>query len=376
MACPYLNPDKEGETIIGSKSTQVSYGGYLKVPQLLSLQELESAKHGEPAHDELLFITIHQVYELWFKQILFEIDSVATMFASEHLQERLMLKIVSRLTRVVEILKLLVGQIELLDTMTPLDFMEFRDVLAPASGFQSVQFRLLENKLGIKPASRVKYHKAEYTSALTPDEAKIVNEVSEQRSLLEFVQLWLERTPGLETTGFDFWAKYADATAAHLADQRAKAVLLPENERALAAQEIQFAEEVYASILSKEKHDALVASADRSLSHEAIKGAMMIFLYRDEPLFHLPFSMLTLLQEIDSQLMKWRHNHVTMVQRMIGNKMGIGGSSGYQYLRSTISDRYKVFLDLCNLSTFIVPRKFIPQLDEDTRHSFGYCLGM
>lgn len=111
----------------------LNYGSYLKIPELLELQQLESEP---PAHDELLFITIHQAYELWFKQIIFELDSVANSMRKDDPYEAARL-----LGRVLKIESLLVDQIHILETMTPRDFLSFRSALSPASGFQSVQFR-------------------------------------------------------------------------------------------------------------------------------------------------------------------------------------------------------------------------------------------
>ena len=128
----------------------VNYAEYLRVKDIISLQHPKSVEYGKPAHDEMLFIIIHQAYELWFKQVLFEIDSVLELFSSPNIPERNMLKMVSRLHRVIEIQKLLLQQVDVLETMTPMDFLEFGEFLVPASGFQSHQFRLIENKLGLK----------------------------------------------------------------------------------------------------------------------------------------------------------------------------------------------------------------------------------
>src|SRR5215470_4039776 len=127
----------------------VDYAEYLKLDRLLSSQEPKSAAYGRPAHDEMLFIVVHQAYELWFKQILHELDSVLALFRADSVDERSIGTAVSRLDRIVEIQKLLVDQLRVLETMTPLDFLDFRDMLVPASGFESVQFRLIENKLGL-----------------------------------------------------------------------------------------------------------------------------------------------------------------------------------------------------------------------------------
>ncbi|MEM9200448.1 MAG: tryptophan 2,3-dioxygenase family protein [Actinomycetota bacterium] len=125
----------------------LTYGSYLKVPELLSLQECRSidASTGEPEHDETLFIIIHQVYELWFKQLLHELDAIVEQMATDQLSAAR-----HHLKRVLKILKTLVGQVDVLETMTPAEFASFRDFLANASGFQSAQFRELEFLLGVK----------------------------------------------------------------------------------------------------------------------------------------------------------------------------------------------------------------------------------
>jgi tryptophan 2,3-dioxygenase len=133
----------------------VYYGDYLQVERLLSLQSPESAKHGTPVHDEMLFIIVHQAYELWFKQVLHEFDRIERDFSTNPVDDEAMARIVHSLARIHEILKLLVAQLDVLETMTPADFLDFRDYLFPASGFQSLQFRLIETRLGLQESSRV-----------------------------------------------------------------------------------------------------------------------------------------------------------------------------------------------------------------------------
>jgi len=116
------------------------YADYLKLHALLAAQQPESARHGRPAHDEMLFIIVHQTYELWFKQILHELDRIQTDFGGDVVEDEYLGRIVHGLDRINEILKLLIQQLEVLETMTPLDFLDFRDFLFPASGFQSTQF--------------------------------------------------------------------------------------------------------------------------------------------------------------------------------------------------------------------------------------------
>ena len=136
------------------KNTQ-NYHDYLKIDSLLQSQVLLSEKNGKKAHDEMLFIITHQVYELWFKQILFELDSIFEVFDRDLIGESRVATAVSRLERINVIQQLLIDQIKILETMTPMDFLDFRDLLTPASGFQSAQFRMIENKIGLHKENRL-----------------------------------------------------------------------------------------------------------------------------------------------------------------------------------------------------------------------------
>ncbi|MEE9595807.1 MAG: tryptophan 2,3-dioxygenase family protein, partial [Acidiferrobacterales bacterium] len=114
----------------------MNYADYLKLDQLLSIQQPESDRLGRPARDELLFIIVHQAYELWFKQILNELNVADQAFTEDHVDDADIGKVVHALDRIAVVLRVLVNQIDILETMTPLDFLEFRDLLIPASGFQ------------------------------------------------------------------------------------------------------------------------------------------------------------------------------------------------------------------------------------------------
>ncbi len=145
-----------------AKNRSLNYSEYLSLKTLLTSQSPISNIGGDPAHDEMLFIVIHQVYELWFKQLLHEIDSILKIFSQSDVPESKVSIAVSRLDRIIEIQKILIDQIRILETMTAMDFLEFRDYLFPSSGFQSSQFRLIENKLGLPQKDRLKYGKQDY----------------------------------------------------------------------------------------------------------------------------------------------------------------------------------------------------------------------
>jgi tryptophan 2,3-dioxygenase len=232
----------------GEEGRKLSYGTYLKVAELLSLQQGLSKEH-----DELLFVVAHQVYELWFKLVLFEleaardrIDADDIFFARHYL----------RRVHVVE--RLLIEQIEVLETMSPQDFLAFRWQLAPASGFQSVQFREIEFLSGLKEPKYLARVEA------TPDEAARLRRRLDEPSL-------------------------ADAFRG-LVERRGSPALL----------------DVFRD---RERHGDLFDLCEALLDH-------------DEAFAH------------------WRARHVLMVERQIGGKTGTGGSSGAEYLRTTLDKRF------------------------------------
>src|SRR3982750_3501380 len=175
---------------------EVYYHDYLQLDKLLNAQHLlSSRKESARAHDEMLFIIIHQTYELWFKQILHEVDSAIEIMKQSTINDNTpeLQTVVHRLNRVVTILKVLVHQIDILETMTPMDFLEFRDILRPASGFQSWQFKMLEAKLGLKFEDR--HAKEYYTFQLQPREIDLIKQAENEKSLKLVVNDWLQRMP-------------------------------------------------------------------------------------------------------------------------------------------------------------------------------------
>ncbi|NXA72127.1 T23O dioxygenase, partial [Thryothorus ludovicianus] len=367
------NDDKSQEGINKASKGGLIYGEYLQLDKILNAQELESEKKGKKIHDEHLFIVTHQAYELWFKQILWEMDSVRVIFQNGHVRdERNMLKVITRMNRISLILKLLVEQFSVLETMTALDFFDFRYHLSPASGFQSLQFRLLENKIGVPQSLRVPYNRRHYRDNFKGHDHELLLQSEQEPTLLQLVEAWLERTPGLDAEEFDFWGQFEENVLKGLEEEFALIQAKEESEeKDDLLSEFQKQRDVLISLFDEKRHEHLLSKGERRLSYKALKGALMIYFYREEPRFQVPFQLLTSLMDLDVLMTKWRYNHVCLVHRMIGSKAGTGGSSGYHYLRSTVSDRYKVFVDLFNLSTFLVPRHWIPKMNPSI-HKFLY----
>ena len=194
----------------------VYYGDYLRLDRLLSSQEPESAKIGINAHDEMLFIIVHQAYELWFKQILHELDRVETDFGTIPVTDDAIAHIVHGLNRIYEILKLVVAQLDVLETMTPFDFLDFRDLLMPASGFQSLQFRLIETRLGLPPEMRILFDDKAIDERLSQSDRDALRAAGARPSLFDLLNRWLARTPFLDWGGETFREAYRTAVENHL----------------------------------------------------------------------------------------------------------------------------------------------------------------
>ncbi|MEP7197631.1 MAG: tryptophan 2,3-dioxygenase family protein [Saprospiraceae bacterium] len=357
------------------KYTSIHYATYLQLNKLLDAQHTRSKELGHEAHEETLFIIIHQVYELWFKQMIHELDSVMAMFSSKLVDERNIDEAVLRLERVNEILKLLTQQIKVLETMTPIDFLEFRAYLFPASGFQSFQFRCFELKLGLKLEKRVAYTEHKYYKEFSPDEQVIIEELEKSESLFDVIQAWLERTPFLEMEGFDFKSKYLLAVQ-HMLTKEADAI---KNSEYLNAHEKEMRVKMngdvhtfFLNIFNEEMHNTLISENKIRLSYKATIAALMIQLYGTEPLLQIPCRLLNAITEMDELLTNWRYRHAQMVMRMLGRKTGTGGSSGHEYLMETVK-KHQVFIDFHNISTLLIPRSDIPELPEELRKTLGFA---
>jgi tryptophan 2,3-dioxygenase len=243
----------------------VTYNSYLKIDELLSLQQPRSEG---PEHDELLFIVIHQVYELWFKEVLHELDRVTTLLTADDST-----RAQHTLKRVLTILKVLVAQLDILETMTPLEFLSFRSRLEAASGFQSDQFRQIEFVLGVKSAKAIERF---------PEGSR--------------ARLALERRLG-EPTLWDAFLQY-------------------------------LRREGYAVPDAQLRRDVAAPVEPSSVVQESL-----IRLYRSDS---KNAELCERLVDLDEGIQEWRYRHVKMVERTIGAKPGTGGSSGAAYLRNTM----------------------------------------
>ncbi len=345
------------------------YADYLQLDKILNAQELVSERVGDEKHEEMLFIIVHQAHELWFKQILYELDSINQIFSEKVINDTLLLVLEKRLNRIIVIQNLLLEQLNTLGTMTPMDFLEFRDMLVPASGFQSLQFRLLEIKLGIKR----RYQKL---SCLNADEVSAIKAAQSKASLFDLVETWLERMPFVKASGFTFEEAYKKSVMERLEYDRQllnSELFDNDEEKRLRLLELDKTEKAFMAFFDEASYDALLKNGERRLSYQASQAALFIFLYRDHPILQIPYQILSTLIQIDENLTSWRAKHILMVQRMIGGKMGTGGSAGVAYLEKGLQEN--AFFDLTSLSTFMLPGSHIPLLPKDLIDSLGFRYG-
>jgi tryptophan 2,3-dioxygenase len=345
------------------------YPDYLKLETLLDCQKPISFETSDPCHDELLFITIHQTYELWFKQLLFELDSVREILAELNIGEKKISLALHRLTRIREIQKLLNDQIRVLETMQPTEFLAFRDHLFPASGFQSFQFRLLEIKLGVRPEQRLN---ARWIRNISEHHQDILRKAQLEPSLFEYVERWLRNIPFREFRGYNFQEAYKSAVDNMFAIERGSIERTYEGpERDAALLDLQASRITFDSVYDRRIHDQMIASKARRLGFRATSASLMIMLYQDEPMLQLPARLLHMLVDVDEMLNQWRSLHASTVHRMIGRKIGTGGTLGHSYLKQTI-DSHKVFSDIANLSTLLLPRRLVPNLPSGVSDQMKY----
>ena len=359
---------------MSEKNTSLHYRNYLQLDKILDAQQLESNSKGNEAHEEMLFIIIHQAYELWFKQILHELESVKKYFQRKRIHEENIGLIVGRVERTNKIMSVLVDQIEILETMTSLDFLDFRHHLSPASGFQSHQFRRIELMLGLKMEKRHQFGGCPYHAQFDGEKKEEILKLEDEESLFCLVEKWLERIPFLNLHGFDFIKKYGEVINEMLEKEInsiSSSSILNDQDKVLRIRMIEENKKYFQRVLDESEHEKAIKNGETSLSYKATMSALLINLYRDEPILHLPYQLLRSLVELDHKIASWRFRHVQMVEKMLGQKIGTGGSSGQGYLKETV-DKHKVFTDLANIATLMISRSYLPKLPEKIKENLGF----
>ncbi len=349
------------------------YGDYLKLGRILGAQEPWSGREGRaPAHDEMLFIIFHQVSELWFRQIVHELDALHAHFSKPAVDDREIQPILRSLNRIAEIWKILIAQVDILETMTPQGYIDFRDYLGTGSGFQSAQFRLIEIKLGLSRERHIPVFHADFDARLRRESRTAIKDAEGAPSLFDCVDRWLARMPFLENGGYQFKEAYRQAIGQIFDDKEKR---LPANidpqAREKEREAIARGRQKFVSIFDEQAFAALKEKGAWYLSWRAVQAALFITSYAAEPALQGPSRILNLLMDIDEALARWRYRHALMVQRMIGVTVGTAGSSGYGYLLETI-EKHRIYTDIFALSTYLIPTRSLPPLPESLQQGMDY----
>ena len=365
-----------------STARPITYWDYIRVEELLSLQGGIPRDDAQVSNDEVLFITVHQVFELWFKLVLRELTTARNLFQAPRVAEQELSGAVKSLERACSVLRVANQHWEVMETLSTREFLAFRDKLFPASGFQSAQLRQIEILFGLPMESRIPLGlEGGYMAALqshdgsaSPAHARVQRQLADKPSIKDAIEAWLFRTP-------------IDGSDPRAADDEARVRGFLERYLACHAREIDATSGHAAAIARtredgeriQKRYDEEKASVRAFFSPTEAEGgfrrarirAAMLFIetYRELPLLAWPREVLDSLVALEQFLVILRQRHARMVERVIGRRTGTGGSAGVDYLDKTALE-YRIFRDLWAIRTLQIRRGAAPELANAAFYDF------
>lgn len=352
---------------------RMTYGGYLRLEELLQLQEGPEGYLPQPCNDEKHFIIVHQAFELWFKLILSELKCAHAILNSDNVEEKVMPKLVHHLERVTSIFSLMSQQWKVMETLAPQEFLAFRDRLGTSSGFESWQMRELEVLLGLEHETHGGMNPLTHMRKLA-EEGKVsksvlenFENVSSQPSIRESLEDWLSRTPiNGSLSGDDndsqVVSKFIDS---HISAMK-------EHSEHVISHIVKIGHGVESQV--RPRMEASITQAESFLRPEGVvnrsrAGLLFIESYRELPLLSWPRILIDSFVELEQSMLLFRNSHARMVERMIGRRMGTGGSSGVDYLDATL--KYRIFVDLWAVRTILIKRDNLKDLSNPEYYGFN-----
>lgn len=306
-----------------------TYSEYLRLEELLKLQTGVEGETREISNDELHFILVHQNFELWFKLVINELKCSRDILSSDVVEEESLPRAVHHMDRVIEIFKLMSQQWKVMETLDPQDFLNFRDDLGTASGFESFQMREMENLMGQKWVDGKPFGK----------KAEV-----KQKSLYDVTCDWLFRTPIQGST------------------------LDSDNDESSVDEFIEAYVQAHESQYPETNQDVIDFFDVEGVARRRRAGLLFIESYRSLPLLAWPRKLISKLIELEQAMVLWRASHARMVERMIGRRIGTGGSSGVDYLDMTT--KFRVFIDLWLVRSILIKRESLPKLINSEFYEF------
>ena len=305
-----------------------TYSEYLRLEELLKLQTGIDGDEKKLSNDELHFILVHQNFELWFKLIITELKCTRDILDSNYVEETSLPQAVHHMTRVIETFKLMSQQWKVMETLEPQDFLNFRDELGTASGFESFQMREMESLMGKKWI----------------DGKPIGKDESTEKSLYDVTCDWLQRTPIQGST--------PDSS----------------NDNEEINTFIKQYLEAHKNLYPDTNQEAMDFFEEDSVLRRRRAGLIFIESYRELPLLSWPRKLISTLIELEESMILWRSSHARMVERIIGRRIGTGGSSGVDYLDMTT--KYRVFIDLWSVRSILIKKEALPTLKNPEFYGF------
>jgi tryptophan 2,3-dioxygenase len=364
---------------------KASYWDYIGVERLLALQGGLSGDEAQVSNDEMLFIVVHQVYELWFKLTLRELTAARDFFHLDPVPDHRLASAVRALRRACVVLRQAVSHFELVETLTTRDFLAFRDNLVPASGFQSAQLREIEILLGLREEERI--NSASYLEALRPDGQnspafdRVARRLADGPSFKHVLDEWLYRTP---IDGSRLQDPGDDAAVGRFVD-RFLASYQAEAQRRLGQVSLQTSDPEAAARL-QDRYRAEIEQTERFLratdepdldddarrKQRRVRAALVfIESYRDLPLLAWPREVVDAVVGFEQEFILFRQRHARMVERVIGRRIGTGGSSGVDYLDQTAL-RYRIFRNFWAVRTILLRESALPALEHEGTYGFTF----
>jgi len=363
-----------------------AYWDYIKVEELLGLQNgLDTTDEGL-TNDEVLFITVHQIDELWFKLIVRELVALRDCFVRVPVPEQSLASAARSIRRTATLLRNVAQHFELMETVTTRDYLDFRDKLFPASGFQSAQLREMEILLGLNAAQRIHLgHEGSYLDALknadgsaSPALRRVQRRLDDTPTVREGLHAWLFRTPihgsgpddaGDPETVSAFIDSYLEGHRVQNVRQVDMAKAHAATDEDIARLEKRYADELVRATAFLNASDE--PEADRRTISRIRAGLIYIESYRELPLLAWPREIVDGIIMLEQAFLIFRQRHARMVERLIGRRTGTGGSAGVDYLDQTAL-KYRIFSDIWAVRTLLLRRDALPPVDNAGSYAFSH----
>lgn len=359
----------------------MNYWEYIRVEQLLALQGGFDDDESKVGNDEALFLVVHQIYELWFKLILRELSAARDLFQKNPVPDAALAAATRSFKRVVTIFEQATQHFRVMETLTTLDYLDFRDRLIPASGFQSAQMREIEILLGLDDASRIPLGSGSYKDALknadghpSPASLRVEARIASGPSLKHVVYEWLCRTPIDGSSSIEATDRFLERFIAAYSAERVHRMQLVE-QQPMVPDDVERLSVRYDKELTQTRaflmgEDEPGASEERRAHLRRVRAAI-VFLesYRELPRLAWPREVIDSLLTLEQTMLIWRQRHARMVERVIGRRTGTGGTAGVDYIDQTAL-RYRIFNDIWGVRTLLLRKAALPSLEHEGDYRF------